>query len=201
MADPVVANILAGGAVVWYAPEGESPPDENSVGYGADWGGNWERVGYTKTPLTCAYEFDELDVMVMEHLAPVKRVKTAENLTLETTLAEIEADYLGLATSGTVTDTAPDVGQVGKEELNVGGEIDLDVYAWGFEGRYVDANGNEFPVRVFIWRGTAKLNGALEFGKEDYPGIPLQIKALADASKSKGEELFKFQRVTAAATE
>jgi hypothetical protein len=202
MGDPVVANILAGGATVYYAPVGETVPDENSVGVGQDWGGNWERVGYTKAPLSALYEFEEADVEVEEELTTIKRLRSKENLTLETTLAEVTADYLALATHGTVTVTAPGASQVGKEELDVGGEHVLDEYAWGFEGVYVDGSGDEFPVRLFIWRATAKINGALSFSKRsgEYPGIPLQVKALVDAGKTTGGKLFKFQRVTAEAT-
>jgi len=199
MGNPTVTNLLAGGAVVWYAPVAEAVPAD-SVAAGTAWGGNWERFGFTKTPLSALYDFEELDMMVQEELTAVKRRKTAENMTLETTLAEVTSDYMALFTSGTATTTAAGASQVGKDELDVGGEFEIDEYAYGVEGTYTDASGNDFPVRVFIWKATAKLNGALEFGKEDYPGVPLQIKALVDASKSAGQKLFKLQRVTAAAT-
>lgn len=199
MAAPVVTNILAGNAVVWYAPVGEAVPAD-SVTAGTTWGGNWARLGYTKAALSMLYEFDELDIMVEEELTAVDRRKTAENLTLETTLAEVTSAYLALLTSGTATTTAAGASQVGKDELTVGGESVIDKYAWGFEGTYTDSAGAAFPVRVFVWKGTAVVNGALEFSKADFPGVPLQIKALVDTSKSVGQKLFKLQRVTAVAT-
>jgi len=78
----------------------------------------------------------------------------------------------------------------------------LDENAWGFESMYVSATGVKFPVRVFVWKATSKLNGELAFSKKsgEYPGIALQIMALADTSQNEGLQLFKFQRVTAAAT-
>lgn len=194
-----VSDILHGPVAVWHAPVGETPPAD-SVAAGAVWGGNWAKFGFTKTPLSANYEFDELEIEVQEALTAIDRRKTRENFTLETTLAEMTAANLGLGSSGTVTTTAAGASQVGKEELEVGGDDALDQYAWGFEGTYIDDDGDEFPLRLFIWKGTAKTNGTLEFGREDYPGIPLQVKALADTSKDKGKQLYKFQRVTGAAT-
>jgi len=202
MANPTATNILVGGAWVYYAPVGETPPAD-SVAYGTAWGGNWARVGFTKEPLSALYEDEQMGVGVEEALTDVKRVKTLENLTLETVLAEVTSTYMNLAVgAGTVTTTAAGAGQVGKDEYAVGGEILLDENAWGFEAMYVSATGVKFPVRVFVWKATSKLNGELAFSKKsgEYPGIALQIMALADTSQNEGLQLFKFQRVTAAAT-
>ena len=200
MGSPTVTNILHGPVIVYTAPVGESVPAD-SVAAGTAWGGNWARIGLTKAPLTAGYEFEEGEAMVEEALTAVKRWKTKEDLTLETTLAEITAEYLEMAWGGTNTTTAAGAGQVAKDELDLGGEATLEELAWGFEGIYTDSSGTEFPVRVFVHKATAKANGELEFGREsEFPGIPIQIKALADLGQSQGERLFKFQRVTAAAT-
>lgn len=202
MSDPVVSNIFKSGAGMWYAPEGEALPDETSVGAGDAWGGNWARFGFTSMPLSCLYEFDESDIEVEEHLAPVDRVKIGQRATLETKLAEVIADYMALVAGGTVTTVAAGAGQAGYEELDIGedDEIILTKYTVGFEGIRYDSSGNMLPVRVFIYRCTMRLNGAMEFSKrsDDYPGIPIQIKALADTDNS--GRLLKFQRVTAPAT-
>jgi hypothetical protein len=200
MSTPAVANIIKSGAVLWKAPTGESNPDETSVAYGASWGGNWERLGYTKEPLTLAYESEEFDIEVDEVLAAVKRVRTGEGLTLETVLAELTAEYLQEAASDqdTVSETAQGASQKPYEETGLGGEPLLSEYKWGFEGLFVNASGDEEPVRVFIHKATATLNGELEFSQksDDYTGVPIQIKALADTTQSAGQELMLFQRVT-----
>ncbi len=203
MATPSAVNILTKGAVLWYAPVGEAIPDETSIEFGEAWGGNWARVGFTKAPLTCLYEDERFDITVEESPAPVKRVRTSENLTLETVLAELTPDYLDLAVgAGAVTTTAAGASQVAYQEYNVGGSFALEEKAWGFEGEYINSAGVSFPVRFFIYKGTAMVNGPLEFSNRDdvYPGIPIQIKALADTSQSSGSQLLKMQRVTAAAT-
>lgn len=207
MGTPVVTNIISGGAVVYRAPVAETNPDESTIFYGAAWGGNWERIGFTKAPLTVAYSFDEAEIEVEEELSPIDRLRIKEMLTLETVLAELAAEYfalsLGQDPTTAVTSTAAGAGQRAYEEVLLGGNSEIKQYKWGFEARYVDSAGDEFPVRFFIHKGTAKLNGNLEFSQKsgDYPGIPLQINALADPSQSAGQKLFQFQRVTAKATD
>lgn len=200
MANPSVTNVLKTGAALWYAPTGESKPDETSVAYGGSWGGNWARVGYTKEPLTLAYESEEVDVEVEEVLAPIKRFRISESLTVETVLAELTAAYLQLAASNqdTVSETEQGASQDAYEETGLGGEVVLTEKAWGFEGLFIDSDGNEQPVRIFVHKGTAMINGELEFSQktDDYPGIPIQIKALADTTQSEGQELMLWQRVT-----
>lgn len=189
-----VSDIIVTPALVYRAPYGTTVPAD-TVAAGTAWGGSWVNQGYTNAPLSLLYEDEELDIMIEQALAPVGRVKTLENATFETVMAELTTGILAIATSGTSTATAAAVGQPGKEELTLGGEAPLDIYAWGFEGQYVDEDGATFPVRVFVWRGTARLNGALEFSKGAVVGTPIQIKALEDLTKTMGQRLFKVSKV------
>lgn len=202
MSDPVVTNILKTGAAVYYAPVGEAEPDETTVEYGAAWGGNWARIGYTKEPLAMAYESEEVDIEVEEALASVRRHRIKETAMFETVMSELTAAYLQLAAGGqgTVSTTPAGAAQKAFEEITVGDEAQLDEQAWGFEGLFVDSDGEDQPVRVFVYKATAKVNGNLEFSKksDDYVGLPLQVNALADVDNS--NQLFKFQRCTADAT-
>lgn len=202
MADPVVANIVKSGAIVWSAPVGEALPDETLIAYGAVWGGNWTRMGFTKEPLSFAYEDERMEIEVEEVLAAVDQHRIKESVTFETVLAELTAEYLHLAAGGqgTVTTTPAGSGQKGYEEVTFGDEAVIAKREWGFEGLFLDSAGTEQPIRVFVYRGTATLNGALEFSKksDEYTGIPLQVRALADTEN--GNRLWTFQRVTAPAT-
>lgn len=203
MGTPVVANVIKSGAWLYVAPVGEAGPDDTTVAYEAAWGGNWERVGFTKTALTMAYESEEFDVEVEEELAPIKRWRVKENATLETVLAELTAEYLQVAAShqDVVDETAAAALQKAFEETGLGGEIVLAERKWGFEGLFLNASGDEEPVRVFVHKGTARINGALEFSKKstDYVGVPIQIKALTDTTQDAGQKLLMFQRITAEA--
>ena len=195
----VVTDIMVSPALVYYAPSSTAVPAD-TVAAGTAWGGAWVSMGYTKTPLSMKYEFDEVDVNIEQSLAPVDRQKTSEGLTLETTLAELYLDGIALGSGGTVTQTPAGVGQPGKEELPLGGVATLTKRMFGFEGKYIDEDGATFPVRVFVWRATAALNDALEFGKEDSTGVSLIIKALADMTKTDGQRLFKISKILEPAT-
>lgn len=200
MGNPTVSNILMGPVVVWYAPVGETLPDADTIGAGVDWAGNWEKFGFTQAPLTCAYTMDTVVARPQESLAPVKRRKSSEDLALETTIHEFAGEYLGLAFNEDLTETPADADSVGLEEIAVGGNPLMDEYAWGFEGTHIDDDGNELPMRFFIYKGTAKINGDLEFSREsEGTGTPFRVEALADWSTA-AERLFKFERVTAPVT-
>ena len=191
-----VADILITPARVMYAATGSAEPDENNVGYGAAWGGNWINVGYTTAPLALNYERELFELEVEQVTLPIKGLITKETAMAETTLAELTAANLRLAFGGTVTTTAAAVGQVAMEELEAGGAITLPVYAWGFEGLYQTDAGAQYPVRVFIFRGSAVLNGGLVFSKKAAVGIPLQITAWADTTRIAGKQILKIQKVT-----
>lgn len=193
-----VADILLAPATIWFAPVGEELPAD-STAHGAAWSGNWESLGYTLQPLTISYNRETQKVFVEQLTAPVKEKKTTEELTAETTLAEFTGTNLELAFGGLAADTPAAVGQVGKTEFSMGGDTDIPVYAWGFEGTYEDANGTLFPVRVLIHRGKPVLGGNLQFAKAEPTGIPLRIEAEADTTQAAGEQLMLIQKVTAAA--
>ncbi len=194
-----VSDIILSPVKIYHAPVGEAAPAD-SVAYGAAWGGAWVDVGYTLTPLTVNFSRETYEVFVEQLTNPVKEQMVKETLMLETNLAEMTGANLGIAFDGsTVTDTPAGVGQVGKTEVEAGGQVAVSTYAWGFEGYYQNSAGTRFPVRFFVFIGSAVLNGQLQFAKNKEVGIPLQIKAKADTGKVIGKQLFKLQKVTAAA--
>jgi hypothetical protein len=199
MGNPAVANILKSNAVTWIAPEGEAFPDETTVAAGAAWGGNWERIGFTKEPLKLAYEDEEADWNVEENIMAVGRVKISEEAALETVLAELTGEYLQYALDGTLTVTAAGASQKGYEQLLAGGVTLKAVYTIGFEGIRYNASAIALPLRMGFYRATLRLNGELEFSKrsDETTGVPLQARALG---REDGSSPIWFQRVTAPAT-
>ena len=192
-----VADILLSPAKIYYAATGEALPNPNSVAYGAAWGGNWRDLGYTLTPITVGYSQEIYKLEVQQVTLPLKGLITTEEVTIETTLAEVTAANMLLAFGGAVSTTAAGTAQVALEELKSGGASGINYYAWGLEGLYVDASNNQLPVRVLIYRGSAVLNGTLNFSKSEPVGIPLQITAWADTTKAAGQQLWTFQKTTA----
>lgn len=194
-----VTDIIIAPASVYYAPFGEPLPSLNTVDFGEAWGGNWVNVGYTLTPITLKYSQELFTLEVEQVTPPVKRLRTKEELMIETTLAEITAANLGLSMDGTVTTTAAGASVRANETFEVGGKTAITERAWGFEGFFkYDGASNQYqlPVRWFVFKANSILNGNLEFSKKAAMGIPIQINALADASKAIGKQLAVFQKVT-----
>lgn len=196
-----VADILITPAKIYKAPVGETKPSESTVDYDTAWGGNWVDLGYTLEPVSLSYDRSIFELMVEQETSPVKRQVDTEAMAIETVLAETTATNLALALGGTVATTSAGAGQRAFESLAMGGNVQMDSYAWGFEGFYENTAGAQFPVRIFFHKGTGVLNGDLTFAKSEGVGINLHIDATTDASQSTGEKLMLFQRVTAIASD
>lgn len=195
------ANLIQTGARIWKAPVGEALPDVDTIGYGVAFGGNWDEVGYTSAPLAIGYTEETNELRVEQRLGPAYRLRSAEDIMFETTLAEIHSLHLDMLIgddAGTnVTEQAAGAGAVEYDSFQGGGVYSLPEAAWGVEGKVIST---EQPIRFFIYRATAHLNGQLEFAKGNPAGMNIQVKGLVDETKSLGVDLFEFQRVTAAAT-
>lgn len=192
-----VSDIIISPATVYYAPVGEALPSADTVQFGTAWGGNWVNVGYTLTPISMQYEQKLFELMVEQITLPVKRLRTEENSSIETQLAEITGANLSLPLDATVTTVAATTTLRGKETVEAGGKVAITERAWGFEGLSKVDGTILLPVRVFYYKATAELNGKLEFSKKAAVGIPLIVKALADTTKAVGKQIMIIQRVTA----
>lgn len=198
MANPVAANILKSKAILYIAPAGEALPDETTIDVDEAWGGNWARVGFTKTPTVLAIEEEQFGIEVQELLNAIDRVAIKQSARFETTLAEVTGEYLALLLGGTPSTTAAGAGQKGYEQLDVVSRFLLTKYIVGLEGSRLVA-GVAQPVRFFFPRCTLMVGGELEFSQKtsDYTGLPIQISALDNDA---GTAWFQMQRITAAAT-
>jgi hypothetical protein len=195
-----VADILQSPARIFYAAVGTALPSANTVGYGAAWTAPWVDLGYTLNPITVSYSKEIFKLSVEQVTLPIAGTTTDEEVTIETTLAEITAANLMLAFGGSIGTTAAGTAQVALEELKSGGSSALTYYAWGIEGLYVNASNVQLPVRILIYRGSAVLNGNMQFAKAAAVGIPLQITAWADTTKTAGQQLWTFQKTVAPKT-
>lgn len=194
-----VADIIVTPCKIYYSLAGATAPAD-SVAYGGAWPAGWTQLGYTKTPLSVDYTREPVMAEIQESLSEIIRGYKKESLVIETAMAEFELDNLALAWGGTYSATAAAAGQVAKEEL-IGGDDVLPLERqWGFEGLFVSSAGASHPVRMFVWLGVAEFGGKLEFGKNEALAIPLRITCNPDMTKSAGQRLFKFQKVTAPAS-
>lgn len=193
-------DILVSGAWLWYAPEDEPRPDETSIDVGEDWGGNWDWLGLTTTPLTLNLASEEFEVDVQQLSTAILSSITSEEITLTTTLAEQTAAYLELLFGGNITTTAAGASQRGYTELKFGGRTTRTVYSVGFEVIHTIANGTRLPLRLFFHRAQLTLSGDIVYDKGGVAGLPISITVLADDAQATDEKLGVWQKVTAEAT-
>lgn len=194
------SDIMIAGATVWIAASGTDLPSSTSVLAGVAWGGGWTNIGYTSEPLTVNAEMEQLDAMIQQAIGAIKRVNTKEAWTFETSLAEFTMQNMLYIAGGTLATTAAGVGQVGYEDLQGGGIVNITERAFGFEGTYVSAAGNTHPLRLGVYKATGQAGGEVEVGKETQTGLPLTIKALQDLTKAAGKQFYHAYKVTAPAS-
>ena len=192
-------NILVSPAQVYISAVGIALPDETTVVAGASWGAGWTDLGYTLTPLAMGVDVETFELEVEQTSNPVAVVQTKQTASFEVTLAELTAANLKYAMSSrtTIVTVAAGANQHGFDTLKVGGDTQIPYYQVGFEGVQFDATGNKLVKRMFIYKALMTMGGKLEFSKKAPAGIPLKVMAMADTSKTAGEQLFEIQFVTA----
>lgn len=176
-----VSDVIVSPAYIWYAPVGEALPNANTIGAGTAWGGNWKNLGYTLEPVTVGLEQQSFELYVQQSIAPLRTLRTQIDLMFESVLAELTGQNLQLATDGTLVTQVASPTNAAMDTITVKGDkTDVSLYAWGIEGiRVTDLNAR-VPIRMFIPRGSAILNGQMQFAKDQGVGIPIQIKSLVD---------------------
>lgn len=196
---PSVLNLMAAPASIWISAKAVALPDETSIAAGASWGVGWTDLGYTMTPLAVGIARETFDMEVEQIPNIVKQIVTKDTVDLEVTLAEITAANLryAMGASSAVATVAAGASQHGFETLKFGGDVLLPEYQVGFEAVRLDASGNKLITRFFLYRVTLTMGGKLEFSKKAAAGIPLKVTAMADTTKTAGEQIGEFQNVTA----
>lgn len=177
MAAPNCSNLVLGGAILYYAPVDTALPLD-TLALGTAWPAPWQRLGMTAEPIVIKYE-DKIEmVKVDEFLAPVRAVRTEEELIMETSLGELTNQYLGIAWNN------PFLTDVNDPVTNIGGHTAISTWMWGIEGQYLNASNVLMPLRFYIYRGVPTTNGELEFAKKSTNpvAIPFKVQALANCS-------------------
>jgi hypothetical protein len=189
-------DVLISPAVIWRAPVDTALPSPTTVDYGEAWTAPWEPMGYTTTPLALTRTEEITAVEVQQVSTPIKRRRTGETITAKTTFVELTPEVVAAYFAGSVTITAAGAAQRPREEVEFGGLAVIDEYVWGFEGLYVDGDGEEWPTRVFLYRGTVSPDGDVAMDRKNATGVPLVITAVPDTTKDAGKQLGMFQKVT-----
>lgn len=195
-----LADILKSGSIGWYAPVGESLPDETTVAYGASWGGNWVELPRLADPLAMEYTEVSVEADEQDALAPVEDYVTEERFRLRSSFNRTTGDLLALLTGATNTDTAAGASQKAYSRILGGGNPFRTKYVVGFEGYRPDTAGTLQPVRFFFYKARFKLEIGLTQSKRDVSKNFFSIMTFADTSKAVGQQHFEWHIVTGPTT-
>lgn len=190
-------DILIGPGRLWRAPLGTTIPDETSVAWGEDWGGNWEDMGdlIEGQPVTLSMPEDFAKVYTEHSSSPANAVRTRREVMIKCTLAEHTADNMEALLQGDATPTSAGASQKAYTEILFGVGTEIAFYKWGIEAARKDDAGTNQPVRWFFHKGYVRLSGDTAYAKQNATGIPIEITILADKSQDAGEELGILQIV------
>lgn len=191
-------DVLIGEANWLVAPLGTELPSETDVEWNDfdSWAEGWQHLGYTTEPTTMNYSFESASVEVQQTTAPIKQRKTSETLTLGTTLAQFNGDLIARVMQGTNTDTPAGAAQKAFSQITGGGSSNLPEYMVAVETYRVDSDGNQQPVRVFLFKATLATSGDVAFDKAAAAGIPITATGLADPDRAVGAQVYQIDIVT-----
>jgi hypothetical protein len=141
-------NVLVGQARPFIQPYDPAVPPAlpaDSVPLNGVWGGNWVELGATTKGLEFDFQRKTKKIMVEEQQTPVAITTTDTTFTFGLELSEDTLETMRLAYGGgTITTTAPGVGQLGIQTLQISSEL-VD-FSFGFEG----VNEHGFWRRVLV---------------------------------------------------
>lgn len=190
------ADILMSKAQIYYAPVGESLPDETSVAYGASWGGNWASAGFSSAPVQMEWVEGRVGADIQQALGEIKDWRVDERITLRTMLPELTGASLALLMHGTNSDTAAGGAQKAYSRIQAGGQFIVAQKAVGLEGYRPDSAGTLQPIRLFFFKASFMLDRGISMSKRDVIGLPIVIKTYPDETKTVGQQLLEMHIVT-----
>jgi hypothetical protein len=170
-------EILTGTGTLWIAPMGTAMPALTATPSGS-WVALGETDGGVKLTKTQNIESFSSD----QRTGKVKAIRTEEGVTIETNLLQATMENLANVLNGTVTDTAPGSGTIGKRTLPMYAGADVDEFAVLFRGD--SPYSASFPGQYYIPRGYIDDDVEMEFVKDGKTLIPFKFEALEHLSAS-----------------
>ena len=116
-----------------------------------------------------------------------KAIRTEEGVEVETNLQEGTLENLANVINGTVTDTAPGAGTIGKRALKLHAGAEVTEYALLFRGKSPYGN---FPGQYYVPRGFMDDDVEQEYKKDGIALIPVKFVALEDLAAATEADRF-----------
>lgn len=169
-------NVFTGYGDLYYGSATDSPamPAE-TVARGGGWPVAWTGFGFTEDGMEYEISKDVEDQNVEEMLTPASVALTGAQILLRFTLAEdVLANMIVAAGIGTLTTTAPGVGQIGKTTLTLGES--LKQYAFGFESDNPEGHWRRGIVPLVISTGSV----GVPYRRNNKRIYPVEFRAICE---------------------
>lgn len=145
----VAKNVITGIANVyiqdWSSTSPPALPDENTHTLNTAWSDPWTPLGASESGATLRFTRETNDISIEEQVNPLDVKTQTLDPRLEITLSEDTLETMRIAYGGgTISETTPGAGQIGKKELSI--SQTLEPFAVGLEGE----NSNGFFRHVLF---------------------------------------------------
>lgn len=182
-------KVMHGIANIYFGAKDEALPDEDTVGYGGDWGSGWDGVGYTEDGVEIESSVDADDIKPSETKTPIDVLVTGSSFVVRFVVMEHTLEMMKLAFGGgTITTTAAGASNIGKSVLTLSNT--LDSYALGFEVE----NDLGFWDRLYIPHVKSVATVSTPFALDKVRMFPVEFRGLCDPTE------IEYIRKTANAT-
>jgi hypothetical protein len=192
-------QILTGVGYLYLADVGTSFPEVN-----AEPGASWTSLGETQDGVTVTLTETLEQIRVDQKTGAVKVVRTEESVQIETNLALVTMANMEQMLGNSITETEPDTGVIGEEEIQLHRGFTVAEYALLFRGTFSpedDDDGGPYPAQFQVPRAHLSGDLALAFQKGSNVQIPFTAEALEDLDAATAADAFgKLVVQTAAAT-
>lgn len=147
-------------------------------------------MGHTHGPLELEHGVETADIEVEQSLLPVRQVKIGESFQLNVPLAEVSLENIKEVWGAAADiETKPD----GRRVLTFGGETAIAETA--VLVRVPAGSGKRFDITLY--RCVVVAPGTMSWSRDAQVDLPLVITALADTSRTVGDQVGVFEEYTA----
>lgn len=189
-------QVVAGRDIIVYTAPWDSTNDvpDDDIAWSTAWGAPYVDKGFTREGLRFRMQVQRQNVMVDQLVDPVLRIPTGRDLSMETRLAQINAqNFADSSGQGVVSTQAPTSTARGHDDFDVSGII---TDQWLTAGYDVRNPGDLEAMRVIGWKGIVLAQLEVQFNVTDAAQLQFNVGLVPDTSGAT-PRLAKFRDVIA----
>ena len=169
-------ELLTGVGTLYVAPVGTAFPVVNATP-----AVTWRTLGETSDGVKIVMDQKTERLRTDQRTGAVKAVRTEEDVTIETKLAQSTLENLADLIGNTVTDTPPGSGTIGTRAVPIHRGAAVKEFAFLFRG---SSPYGDFPAQFELPRGYFDDSVEMESVKDGFTTLPVKFAALEDLNAS-----------------